>query len=127
MHDRHHILLTTVEARDGGQYKTKMYSRGVSSKEGRSCAGWEELCWVEESLLGEGKGNLLAGFETHCCHICRLEECEDLLRESEQRNQQLLNESQDRIRLTKVSEAVTLMYITHTHTHTHTHTQIILG
>jgi len=32
----------------------------------------------------------------------RLEECEDLLRESEQRNQQLLNESQDRIRLTKV-------------------------
>ena len=68
-------------------------------------------------MLG-GRSTVKGRIETHCCHICRLEECEDLLRESEQRNQQLLNESQDRIRLTKVSEAITLMYI-HTHTHTH--------
>ena len=60
---RHHILLTTVEARDGGQYKTKMYSRGVSSKEGRSCAGWEELCWVGGAVLG---GRSCAGWEELC-------------------------------------------------------------
>ena len=35
--------------------------------------------------------------------ICRLVEYEELLRESEQSNQQLLNESQDRLRMTEVS------------------------
>ena len=35
--------------------------------------------------------------------MCRLVEYEELLRESEQSNQQLLNESQDRLRMTEVS------------------------